>query len=146
MSVWIGSFRADASPRCDQRDRARKRDGQQFKTDEMAAVAHAVRDAGERAQDENETAEDEHGPVGGAPSRERQQRRQDPGAVKDLNAAQRGRSERRGLVPAVGAVMFVTIQCFPCMNAYIGSGGATEPHDCEFDWSLFDHDTTPIQN
>ncbi|WP_417774306.1 hypothetical protein [Stappia sp.] len=30
------------------------------------------------------------------------------------------------LVPAVGAAIFVTIQCFSYLNAYVGSGGAME--------------------
>lgn len=30
------------------------------------------------------------------------------------------------LVPAVGAAMFVTIQCFSYLNAYVGSGGTIE--------------------
>ena len=30
------------------------------------------------------------------------------------------------LVPAVGAVIFVTIQCFSYLNAYVGSGGTME--------------------
>ena len=30
------------------------------------------------------------------------------------------------LVPAVGGVLFVTIQCFSYLNAYVGSGGTME--------------------
>lgn len=30
------------------------------------------------------------------------------------------------LVPAVGAAIFVTIQCFSCLNDYVGSGGTLQ--------------------
>lgn len=74
--------RANVPQRKDKRYHARQRDSQQFQPHKMAAIAQAIEDASERAHDEQQTAEDEHRPVGRAPCGQRQHGRDDPGAIE----------------------------------------------------------------
>lgn len=138
-------MRADVPPRHEQRDRARKRDCQQLQTNEMAAVAQAIRHTGERAHGEKETAEDEHGPVGRAPSGKRQQRRDNPGAVKNRYAPQRGGAERHGLHRPAASDVIVEIREALDRDKDCGTGRRNKPRECELNWFLCDHINTPIR-